>query len=238
MKDVANTCIVVPSQLAREGWRRLLEGTTFELMAAIGSVAQLQELTSNADGVGAAVELVLIDLPADVDDVRETVRKAREMLPEARLVVFCAEVGPEMLSASFAAGADGFLHKDISYDAMLESLRLVMLGEKVFPSRLLSEIVSGMAGGTRQYALAGNRRNLSGREVEILRCLVAGYSNKMIGNRLNITETTVKVHLKSILRKIGAANRTQAAIWAVGQGVVGIDSEAPERRPRLIAGAG
>jgi two-component system nitrate/nitrite response regulator NarL len=66
---------------------------------------------------------------------------------------------------------------------------------------------------------------LSEREIEILQCLVEGNSNKVIANRLRITEATVKVHLKSILRKIDVSNRTQAAIWALNQG---FSAHAPE----------
>src|SRR3546814_4975603 len=67
-------------------------------------------------------------------------------------------------------------------------------------------------------APARGAQNLSERGSEILECLVQGASNKMIANRLNITEGTVKVHMKSLLRKIDAANRTQAAIWALNAG--------------------
>jgi two-component system nitrate/nitrite response regulator NarL len=64
-----------------------------------------------------------------------------------------------------------------------------------------------------------NKYELSSRELQILGCLVEGASNKVIANQLAITEATVKVHLKSILRKINASNRTQAAIWALHHGV-------------------
>lgn len=220
---MTQTCIVAPGRLAREGWARLFQGTPFDIVASVGGPGEIE--TAEADGT--RLELVLFDLPAHLNDVRGIVQKVRAAVPEARLVVLADQVPPEVLAQSFTAGADGFLNKDMSYEAMIESLRLVMLGEKVFPSRILADLVNGAGQGGPYFARPGGRGNLSAREVEILRCLVTGHSNKMIGNRLNITETTVKVHLKSILRKIGAANRTQAAIWAFGRGFTGID-EGPE----------
>jgi DNA-binding NarL/FixJ family response regulator len=78
---------------------------------------------------------------------------------------------------------------------------------------------------------------LSDRELEILRCLVNGDANKVIANRLAITEATVKVHMKSLLRKIKAGNRTQAAIWALHHGLApglpfGQSNDAPRRVPQ------
>ena len=78
---------------------------------------------------------------------------------------------------------------------------------------------------------------MSQREVQILRCLLSGDSNKMIANQLSITEATVKVHLKSLLRKINASNRTQAAIWALNNGIGGEFNTTPgDAMPMAAAG--
>ncbi|MHA1570895.1 MAG: helix-turn-helix domain-containing protein, partial [Alphaproteobacteria bacterium] len=82
-----------------------------------------------------------------------------------------------------------------------------MLGEKVFPTHLAALLVNGMASTAPTRISTTNAHGLSEREVQILQCLVQGDSNKMIANRLNITEATVKVHMKSLLRKIDASNR-------------------------------
>ena len=92
-----------------------------------------------------------------------------------------------------------------------------MLGEKVFPTHLAALLVNGMA--DTPPARVTTSHGLSEREGQVLQCLVHGDSNKMIGNRLNITEATIKVHMKSLLRKINATNRTQAAIWAMKNGL-------------------
>jgi two-component system nitrate/nitrite response regulator NarL len=93
-----------------------------------------------------------------------------------------------------------------------------MLGEKVFPSRLAA-LMSGESWALRsQPKPAVGDVPLSGRELEIVQRLTDGLPNKLIASELSITEATVKVHLKTILKKIGAQNRTQAAIWAVQRG--------------------
>jgi two-component system nitrate/nitrite response regulator NarL len=116
----------------------------------------------------------------------------------------------------------GILTYDLSADAFVQSLRLICAGERVFPREL--------AGQRKQEApssAAGARSDdsrLSPREREVLSHLVDGHSNKAIGRLLGMTEATVKVHLKSVLRKIRVENRTQAAIWAL--------SHLPERNTK------
>lgn len=115
----------------------------------------------------------------------------------------CREMGPEEIGP-----LSGVLTYDLSADAFVQSLRLICAGERVFPHNL--------ALGRKNPApprVADIR--LSPREKEVLSRLVEGHSNKMIARHLGMTEATAKVHLKSLLRKIGVENRTQAAIWAL-----------------------
>ena len=107
----------------------------------------------------------------------------------------------------------------MSSEALVVSLRLVDLGEKVFPTKLATMITSGQIDPTAAEVRASSVKGLSKREGEIMRCLVHGESNKVIARQLGITEATVKVHLKAVLRKLNVSNRTQAAIWAVRNGL-------------------
>jgi two-component system, NarL family, nitrate/nitrite response regulator NarL len=103
--------------------------------------------------------------------------------------------------------------------ALTQSLRLVMLGQQVFPALPAGKEPNH---GSRDFGQIAERsgltRALSGREGEILCNLLHGHSNKTIARELNISEATVKVHLKALLRKLKARNRTQAAIWAMENG--------------------
>jgi two-component system nitrate/nitrite response regulator NarL len=133
-----------------------------------------------------------------------------------RFVVLADIIDQASLTASYAAGAAGFLLHDISPEALYESLRLVMAGERVFPSDLATMLAGWNWRARLQFDRAGANR-LSERETEIVLCLADGMPNKVIASSLTITESTVKVHLKSILRKLGVSNRTQAAIWAINR---------------------
>lgn len=129
-----------------------------------------------------------------------------------------------MLARCFAAGASGYLLENISRDTLGKSLTLVGAGGKVFPPEL-APYISNFAVKSAEPANGAtfpNELRLSGRELEILHCLTRGQSNKAIGQTLEIAEATVKVHVKRILRKIHASNRTQAALWAAARGLAAV----------------
>ncbi|WP_328702950.1 response regulator transcription factor [Arenibaculum pallidiluteum] len=202
--------LIDPNKLFREGLKALFREGGFEIVA---EVARLND----AAGLHGMIEIgmVLCDPLGSPLGVGETVIELRRLFPDARVVMLMPTQDPQPMVAAIQAGVDGCLLKDISPEALQESLRLVRMGETVFPSHLAAMLVAG-----RFNAEPTVRRNgLSPREAEILRHLVEGESNKVIANRIGITEATVKVHLKSLLRKIGASNRTQAAIWAHNNGL-------------------
>jgi two-component system nitrate/nitrite response regulator NarL len=146
----------------------------------------------------------------------------RTRYPNVRVVVLTDRISSSSLAAALDAAVDGYLLKDMSADALQQSLRLVMLGEKVFPTGLAHLLIAGrLKDPSRPAGRLGqlNTPGLSDREVEILGCLLNGMSNKVIANQLRISEGTVKVHLKGILKKINVRNRTQAAIWAINNGI-------------------
>jgi two-component system nitrate/nitrite response regulator NarL len=109
------------------------------------------------------------------------------------------------------APLSGILTYDLSADALVRSLLLISSGERVFPH----DLALGRKPAAPSSEHRSNDARLSPREKEILSHLVAGHSNKLIARHLGIAEATVKVHLKSVQRKIRVENRTQAAIWAL-----------------------
>jgi two-component system nitrate/nitrite response regulator NarL len=210
------TFLIDSNKLFREGLKRLLDDSPFQIVA---EASNLREGVSIAES-GLKPQLVLLDLVNGGEDEAEAMRRLRGLLPDTRLVVLTTDLCTRRLANALEAGADGYLMKDLSADALAQSLRLVMMGEKVFPTHLAALLISGRVNGNG-LEMPVSRKGLSQREVQILRCLLNGDSNKMIANHLNITEATVKVHLKSLLRKINASNRTQAAIWALNNGIGG-----------------
>ena len=161
--------------------------------------------------------ILLIDVAGQRGNAVDLVERGRSYFRNARIVIMTNDINIDTMSRCFAAGLDGYLLEDISQQSLADSLRLVRLGEKVFPSRLASIIVDYSRQLVEPQICMERIRahSLSDREAQVLRCLVNGDSNKLIARRLDITESTVKVHLKSILKKTAAGNRTQAAIWAL-----------------------
>jgi two-component system nitrate/nitrite response regulator NarL len=142
--------------------------------------------------------------------------------PDTRIVIINSTFDYQKLRLAFQLDVSGFLLRELPLERLVSSLRLVALGETVFPSQL------GEALRNQSISVEPVKANpsasaslLSPRELDIVRCLIAGYPNKMISRRLSISEATVKVHLKSILRKLSLTNRTQVALWGVEVGVAG-----------------
>jgi two-component system, NarL family, nitrate/nitrite response regulator NarL len=208
--------LIDSNKLFREGLKRLLDDSPFEIVAEASNLREGAAIVET----GLQPDLVLLDLVNGGDDEAEAMRRLRRLLPEARIVVLTTELCTRRLANALEAGADGYLMKDLSSEALAQSLRLVIMGEKVFPTHLAALLISGRVNGNG-LEMPISRKGLSQREVQILRCVLNGDSNKMIANHLHITEATVKVHLKSLLRKINASNRTQAAIWALNNGLDG-----------------
>ncbi len=209
--------LVDANRLSRDGMARIFADTKY---VVAGEADGLDVFLNGEAQPENAPDLVVTDIGALEESITERVSAMRSAMPAARVVVLANRQDAHLLLECFGAGVDGCVLKDISSAALVESLDLVLLGERVFPSQLLSMLMRdnvSMKDGKPSEALSDAR--LSERELQILQCLVVGSSNKVIANRLNVTEATVKVHLKSILRKIKAQNRTQAAIWALNQGL-------------------
>jgi len=212
--------LVEGSTLFRQGFRHLLPEGDFEIAA---EAARWQEAAAKFED-GLSVDLILIDAP-DTATVVQAVTALRKAAPNARVVHLAAALDAERIMGALEAGADGIVSKDRSPEAVAQSLRLVAIGEKVLPQDVAEMLVRRPGPAPADLR---SPRGLSAREAQILGGLLRGHSNKMIANELSITEATVKVHLKSLLRKIGCSNRTQAAIWAMNNGFA---AERPAEKP-------
>jgi two-component system nitrate/nitrite response regulator NarL len=213
------TLLIEPNALLREGLRRILAETAYSPSAA---AASLEEIGSVAGFDNCAVVLI-IDASRDHDETCRQARMLKEGVPSAKVVMLIEEYDLKQVVAAFQAGADAYLKKSISHEVLVKSLDLVMLGEAIFPGAILDLLrereahadhanVAPVAEEAHEMSVPA--KGLSVRETVILRCLMDGDSNKIIARKFDITEATVKVHVKAILRKIQAKNRTQAAIWA------------------------
>lgn len=219
--EACGVVIVGGDMLFREGLKRLLQSAPFELVGEAERMAELEAMQAG----GAAPEIVVvIDPPADPK--ADWVEEVRAIWTGCRIVTLSNGVDETLLSAALRAGVDGCLFKDMSPAALVQSINLVALGENVAPLRMARSLAEGARGRTATVSEA----RLTPREKDILYGLLAGHSNKVIANTLGTTDMTVKAQLRHLLRKIGAANRTQAALWAREQGIERDEDEGAPRK--------
>lgn len=204
--------LIDANKLFREGLSRLLLDVPFNVAAEFASIEE-----ALAAEPPAAADLILID-PGEDASAMARLSQLRQTMP-VPMVILTGGLDARRLTQALEVGVAGYLMKDMSADALAQSLRLVLMGEKVFPTHLADLLVTGQVQPQPATEITALRKGLSQRETQILRCLIDGDSNKIIAANLGITEATVKVHLKSLLRKINAVNRTQAAIWAMNNGL-------------------
>ena len=208
--------LVGPNTLTRVGLERLLSDSPFTVVNVISDAALVRgEFDARAVPVP---DIVLLECRDDVSGVLAALDRLRALYPDAPVVVLSNMVRLSILSACFAGGATGFLTTDISRAALLGSLQLAALGERVFPTELAGLLADGLVERRQLRPPEMNTGGLSDREIETVQCLLRGESNKLIAIRLRISEATIKVHMKSVMRKINVSNRTQAAIWAHSHG--------------------
>jgi DNA-binding NarL/FixJ family response regulator len=136
-------------------------------------------------------------------------------LPDVPVVILSESEDPGDMRLAVNSGARGYILKTAKPVALIHALRLVLSGETYVPPAALNQVDTAPTGAKTGDGGAGAIRRLTPREREIVGQLVEGRSNKQIAKELEINEGTVKVHLKAVLRKLGVANRTQAALLAV-----------------------
>lgn len=207
----ASIVFIGGSGLFRRGLNSFLDDSPFTVASEHDTVAECIQETRDSHP-----DVVIYISNGVVNDTVESVEAVTSEYPDVRVLVLAADLSLEELGECLRAGTTGYLLSTISKKALRHSLTLLMLGEMVFPSALATALPQCAA--KRPKISARLRGTLTPRELDILRCLTEGASNKLIARDLGITESTVKIHMKSLIRKIGAQNRTQAALWAIESG--------------------
>ena len=155
--------------------------------------------------------VVLMDLVMPEMDGIEAIRRIHETHPEVKLIALTSFAGDDSVFPAIRAGASAYLLKDVSPRDLEDAIRATARGEIRLSPDITRRLMAGIAGTAAPQA----EETLTPREREVLACLGRGRSNKEIGTELFISEKTVKTHVSSILSKLGLADRTQAALYAV-----------------------
>jgi two-component system nitrate/nitrite response regulator NarL len=164
-------------------------------------------------------DLILLDLNMRGLSGLDTLKALKATDPDVRVIILTVSDSEEDVVAALRAGADGYLLKDMEPEDVLNSLRAVASGRMALGERVTAILADALRHESQLRPTASVR--LTEREQEILRFIAAGHSNKLIARELKISEGTVKVHVKHLLRKLGLDSRVEAAVWAVRSGFSG-----------------
>lgn len=166
-------------------------------------------------------DVVLMDLHMPGTSGLEAINLMRDEVPQVKVIMLTVSEDSDDLIDALRAGARGYLLKNIEIDFLLDSIRRAAAGESVMSSQMITKLADSMRSSQkdttpRQMSPA----KLSPREREIIIMLARGSSNKEIARSLALAESTVKIHVQGILRKLNFASRVQAAVYAVEHGLV------------------
>jgi two-component system nitrate/nitrite response regulator NarL len=165
--------------------------------------------------------VILLDLHMPGISGREAVTLLADEVPTARVLMLTVSEDADDLVDTLRAGASGYLLKNIETDALLDAIRRTAEGDAVVSPQMTRKLVQGIK-STPKSEIApapAEKDKLSPREREILVFVARGASNKEIARALDVAETTVKIHVQHILRKLDLTSRVQAAVYAVGAGL-------------------
>ncbi len=166
-------------------------------------------------------DIVLLDLDMPGINGRETLKMLLEEVPQVQVLMLTVSENAEDLLECLKAGARGYLLKNIETDYFVDSIRRAARGEPVIAPRMTGKLIAGLQTAAREAPApaVGEREKFSPREREILVLLARGASNKEMARELSLAESTVKIHVQNILRKLNLTSRVQAAVYAVESGI-------------------
>ncbi len=214
MATSQSTVIISSFLLRRDALEILLSEAGFEI---VGRVETLRDALTLVAAPAAEPALILIDVLDWQKQDLETVARLRPPGSRTSIVVLAERLAPDWIDQLRRAGVEGLLTPDIQKAALMRYLELVLLGERVLHPGVLADTRYG--GYVSSLSETGRPARLSAREHEVLRLVARGLSNKQMARDLEITDGTVKIHVRNLCRKVGARNRTQLAAWAVTQGL-------------------
>ena len=217
MTDAASLMIVDDHPLLRKGLRQLIEfEDDLEIIAeASGGAEALELMDKLKQEQDQEPDLIILDLNMQGMDGIETLKAMRAKGVTSRIVMYTVSDHDEDVVAAITGGADGFLLKDMEPEEVLEKIKQAALGKMVISERLTEVLASALR--RPQKKVNNIIDSLTGRELEILKLISKGLSNKLIARELDISDGTVKVHVKHLLKKMDLKSRVEAAVWMVGE---------------------
>ena len=216
MSEPIRVLVVDDHPVVRQGLRAFLD-----LQDGIEVVG---EAADGAEGERLVLELVpdvvLLDLVMPKVDGIGAIHRMLAVSPATRILVLTSFVDDEKVFAAVKAGAAGYLLKDVNHGDLADGIRTVHRGEALLHPAVAAKLMREFAHADRRDSAPDH---LTEREMEVLRLVAKGMSNKEIAAELGVAEKTVKTHVSNVLQKLHLADRTQAALYAVRERLVDID---------------
>lgn len=209
--NTASVMLVDDHPLLRKGLQQLIELTdNLEVVAQASNGPEAIRQGTELDP-----DLILLDLNMQGMDGLETLSKLRAAGVTSRIVMLTVSDADDDVIEAITRGADGYLLKDMEPEQLLEQIERSLEGKMV----MSDAVTHALAAALRQPQLSASSKmaSLTAREAEVLKLIAQGLSNKLIARALDISDGTVKVHVKHMLKKLGLRSRVEAAVWMVNQ---------------------
>ena len=213
--DEIKVLIADDHTVVRKGIRALLE--TEPGITVVGEAADGEDAIHKA--LALKPDVILMDLVMPKLDGVQAIKELREVLPEIKVLVLTSFAEDRRIVAAIEAGALGYLLKDSSPEDLVRAIREVHRGESSLHPKVAQQLVKKL----RRPAEEPEREELTARERKVLALIARGLSNREIAKELSISEPTVRTHVSNILRKLGLKSRTQAALYALRQGLATLE---------------
>jgi DNA-binding NarL/FixJ family response regulator len=214
--------IVDDHEVVRRGLLAFLDSEPdFDVVGAAGGGAQALELLASMDSEGRRPDVIVMDLQMAPIDGVESTRRIRALYDDIEVVALTSFAEEERVHGALQAGATGYVLKDSDADDVAAAVRAARRGELQIDPVVARRLMSPLREGRGIDRIS----ELTSRELDVLRLVAAGEPNKQIAAELAISERTARTHVSRILRKLHLSSRTQAALWAVGEGLVEVERE-------------
>lgn len=211
VKDHYTVVIVDDHPLFRRGVHELLDlEPSIEVVGEAGTREEALDLVRRYEP-----DLTILDLNMKGSSGVEILSTLKEEDPSRRIVILTVSDSGKDLTACIQAGADGYFLKDMEPEDFLKSIRQTLEGQIIVDASMMAFLTTSLRAKMR--SVVQDRPVLTGREGDVLELIAKGCTNKVIARQLDISEGTVKGHVKHILKKLGCRSRVEAAVWAAQQ---------------------
>jgi NarL family two-component system response regulator LiaR len=218
-KDEIRVLLVDDHAIIRKGMKAVLD--LVPDIQIIGEAGNGLEAVKQAEQLHP--DVILMDLVMPEMNGIDATRRIKTLQPEVRILVLTTFAGEEMIFPAIKAGALGYQLKDSSPEALVEAIRQVYRGEPSLHPIIARKVLQELLTPSEKPPTSDP---LTQRELEVLRLITQGYENREIAEKLVISEATTRTHVSNILSKLHLASRTQAALYALREGLASLESPA------------